>query len=239
MVNCKKCGAPLSLDTPKCPYCGEENQEAIEHLKKLKSLEKGYREAQKEVSEEVQRARSSYGPMIILIIVMLANIILLPLHGGSYSFAERINAKKYTKEEINAKLDEMLDEGKYAEFYEFIDHYDLHYSDYSDYYSVFNLAMDYSYICEYLTDYRFSSEYYTDPLVKACEYIKDYQEEHNFTFKRIESEKIRKYAEKLDSEYELLLKTFLNFTDEDIASIEELSDAQLVVLAAGRLNNEE
>ena len=37
MVNCKNCGAPLSLDQATCPYCGTENREAIEHIKKLKS----------------------------------------------------------------------------------------------------------------------------------------------------------------------------------------------------------
>ena len=38
MVNCKKCGAPLSLDEAYCPYCGEANPEAQEHLKKLQEL---------------------------------------------------------------------------------------------------------------------------------------------------------------------------------------------------------
>ena len=80
MVNCKNCGAPLSLNDLKCPYCGTENKEAIEHLKKLKSLEKGYRKAQKEVSEEVQRSKRSYGPLIVLVIVLLANLLLLPFH---------------------------------------------------------------------------------------------------------------------------------------------------------------
>ena len=239
MVNCKNCGAPLSLSDTKCPYCGTENKEAIEHVKKLKSLEKTYREAQKEVSEEVFRARRSYGPLIVLVIVLLANIFLLPLHGGSYEIAEKINVKKYSTQEINEKLDQYLEEGKFAEFYEFIYHYDLRYSDYSDYYPLYNLAMNYVYICDFMTDYIYGADYYTDPLLKACEYVKEYQEEHEYAAKRIESSKIKTYLEKLDMEYELCLKNFFKFTDEDIASIEDMSDAEIVVLATRRLNNEE
>lgn len=239
MVNCKNCGAPLSLNDLKCPYCGTENKEAIEHLKKLKSLEKGYRKAQKEVSEEVQRSKRSYGPLIVLVIVLLANLLLLPFHSGSYEIAEKINVNKYSKEEITAKLDQLLEERKYAEFYAFIDHYDLRYSDFSDYYPVFNLATHYVYMCEYMTDYLYNADYYTDPLVKTCEQIKEYRDEHKYSVKWIDSERIRKYVEEIDGEYERFLKTFLNFTDEDIASIEEMSDAELVVLAIGRLNNEE
>ena len=44
MVNCKNCGAPLSLEDAVCPHCGTPNPEAQEHLKKLKDL--GYERAE-------------------------------------------------------------------------------------------------------------------------------------------------------------------------------------------------
>jgi len=239
MVNCKNCGAPLSLDQATCPYCGTENKEAIEHIRKLKSLEKTYRNAQKEVSEEVFRSRRSYGPLIVLVIVLLANLIMLPLHGASYEFAERINVRKYSIEEISAKLDEYLENGKYAQLHEFMDHYDLRYSDFPDYYPLYNLCTYYTRILDYMSDFRYDAEYYTDPLVKACEAIKDYQDEHKYSVKRIENERFKRYAQEIDAEYELVLKTFFKFTDEDIASMDELTSAELVVLATRRLNNEE
>ena len=100
MVNCKNCGAPLSLDEAKCPYCGTDNQEAIEHLKKLKKLDQGYRKAQKEVKEEVRKSKQGYGPLIVLLIVLLCNLIMLPFHSASYEIADAINTSKYSKEEI-------------------------------------------------------------------------------------------------------------------------------------------
>ena len=47
MVNCKKCGAPLSLNEAFCPYCGEPNLEAQEHLKKLQELDELLEEIKK------------------------------------------------------------------------------------------------------------------------------------------------------------------------------------------------
>ena len=37
MVNCKNCGAPLTLNDAFCPHCGTPNPEAQEHLKKAEA----------------------------------------------------------------------------------------------------------------------------------------------------------------------------------------------------------
>ncbi|MBP5280111.1 MAG: zinc ribbon domain-containing protein [Erysipelotrichaceae bacterium] len=239
MVNCKNCGAPLSLNDLKCPYCGTENAEAIEHIKKLKALEKGYNKARKEVSEEVQKSKKGYGPLIVLVILLLANLFLLPFHGASYEIADAINARDYSVEDMVARLDELLEKREYTEYHEFVDRYEFRYSDISDYYKLFSMVNYYVNIHEYMTDYFYNSEYYTDPLVKACENIKDFDDDYERTMKWIDVDKIKNHAEKLHDEYVLYLKTFLNFNDEDIESIRNLSKSELVVLAAKRLNNEE
>ena len=45
MVNCKNCGAPLSLNDAFCPHCGTPNPEAQEHLKKLRQLDEQFENA--------------------------------------------------------------------------------------------------------------------------------------------------------------------------------------------------
>ena len=42
MVNCKNCGAPLSLNDAFCPHCGTPNPEAQEHLRKLEALDQQF-----------------------------------------------------------------------------------------------------------------------------------------------------------------------------------------------------
>ena len=54
MVNCKNCGAPLSLEEAVCPHCGTPNPEAQEHLKKLAQLNSAFEQTQYEVVDEVK-----------------------------------------------------------------------------------------------------------------------------------------------------------------------------------------
>ena len=57
MVNCKNCGAPLTLNDAFCPHCGTPNPEAQEHLKKLQQLDQRFEDASLEVAAEVRKSR--------------------------------------------------------------------------------------------------------------------------------------------------------------------------------------
>ena len=72
MVNCKKCGAPLSLNDAYCPHCGTANPEAQEHLKKLQVLDAQVESAKQEVTAEVKKSKKGYGVLIILAMLLLA-----------------------------------------------------------------------------------------------------------------------------------------------------------------------
>ena len=74
MVNCKKCGAPLSLNEAFCPYCGEPNLEAQEHLKKLQELDEQFQNTSREVAAEVKKSKKGYGILVILVMLLLANL---------------------------------------------------------------------------------------------------------------------------------------------------------------------
>lgn len=34
-MKCKYCGGEISLEDVKCPYCGRENEEAVQHIKDM------------------------------------------------------------------------------------------------------------------------------------------------------------------------------------------------------------
>ena len=239
MVNCKNCGAPLSLDTPVCPHCGTPNPEAAEHLKKLAQLDKQYRKTRYEVEKEVRKTNKGYKLLIILIILMLANFLLIPVYGMSYDIADRINASKFSKEEIQTTMDELLEKGEYAEFYLYYDRYNLRYDEFRDYNQIAYLSSDYSNLCKHLSEFIYGTDSYYDPLVRVCQDIKDYSDSYKMYQRREMSDFTSGHIERLNSEFELLLKTYLHFTDDDIAMINDMSNSELVILTSGRLNNEE
>ena len=238
MVNCKKCGAPLSLNEAFCPYCGEANPEAQEHLKKFRTLDEQFQSASREVSEEVKKSKKGYGILVILVMLLLANLVIFAMHRMSYDIADRIIAGKMTETEIKAQLDQFLEEGEYIELDLFMNKFSLSYQDYEDYSKISYLAGLQSRVIEAMTRYLYSSDAYDDPLVKTCQAIVDYEEEYASLKKRENSESVCFHMEKIHAEVNGFLRNYLGLTEEDIAGIKDLNESALLILVNERLNHE-
>ncbi len=239
MVNCKNCGAPLSLEEAVCPHCGTPNPEAQEHLKKLAQLDKDYKKTKLEVVSEVKKSKRGYGILVILVMLLLANLVMIVFHGASYSIADSIIASRMSDSEITATINELMNEGEYIEMAIFMDKYSLPYSKYGDYSWLSYLADYYNRVCESVTDYLYARDVYNDPLMKACENIKEFKDEYVRTKKRDMDPLIAPHVDKLNDEFDHYIKAYLKLTDEDIASINDLSASQLLVLVNERMNGNE
>lgn len=238
MVNCKKCGAPLSLNEAFCPYCGEPNLEAQEHLKKLQELDEQFQNTSREVAAEVKKSKKGYGILVILVMLLLANLVVFVMHQASYDIAERIIAGKMTEKEIKTKLDEFLEEGEYIEMDLFMEKFSLSYRDYEDYSKISYLANYQNRMIETMTQYLYSSDTYGDPLVRTCQAIKDYEDEYTSLKKRDNSDTVRFHMNQINTEVNGFLRNYLNLTEEDIAGIKDLNESSLLILVNERLNNE-
>ncbi len=239
MVNCKKCGAPLTLDSAFCPYCGEANPEAQEHLEKLRELDEQFENASREVAAEVKKSRRGYGILVILVMLLLANLVIFMLNRVSYEIADKIAAGKMTEREIKSQMDSFLEDGEYIKLDLFTDKFSLSYRDYGDYLKISNLAAYQSRMIESMTQYLYSPDAYGDPLVKTCEAVVDYEEEYTSLKKREDSELVRLHMERINTEVNGFLRNYLGLTEEDIAEIQNLNASSLLILVNERLNNEE
>ena len=215
MVNCKNCGAPLSLKDGVCPHCGTPNP------------------------EEVRKVSRGYSLLVILAILLLANLILVPLHSASYEIAERISASRMSKQEITARMDELLQKGEFIEFKVFCDKFVLSYSQYSEYLTISSLAESYNRIMENVNNYYYGTNNYDDPLVRLCQYIGDFKESYRYAQRRDLSATMAECVERINGEVDRVLKVYLHLNEEDIASIEELSSSALLILINERLAYEE
>ena len=239
MLNCKNCGAPLTLEDAVCPHCGTPNEEAAEHIKKLKKLDKDFKKAEKEVITEVKKTKKGYNLLIIIVVLLVANLVLAVMHAASYEIADSITARSIDKTEVKAMMDKALDEGDYARFLIICDKYVLSYSDYEGYGAISNQAYYFNSLQKWMSNYFYEKEPYDDPLVRACSALKDYEDEHARLSMRSYGAFTMEQLEKLDVQVNQYLKTYLKLTDEDIASVSEMTSSQLVILVTGRLNNEE
>lgn len=240
MVNCKNCGAPLSLDNAYCPHCGTANPEAQEHLKKLAKLDSDYKKTKFDVLNEVKKNKSGYGLLTILVIILLANLLLIPLHASSYEIADRITASKMPVDDVKKQLNNYLDNKQYTEFVTCYDKYAVEYSKYREYNRIYYLSSSFVRIKECISDYYFGKDLYTDMLIRGCHNIKEYKDDYDRYKKKPDSEQISsEYFTQLNDELDLFLQSFLNLSDEDIDSISSISESELLVLVNRRLSNEE
>ena len=235
MVNCKNCGAPLSLNDAYCPHCGTPNPEAQEHLKKLKALDAEMESAKKEVSEEVQKSKKGYGVLIILAMLLLSNLIALITHAASYEISEKIIASRMSEPEIRAQIEELLEEGEYQELELFMDKYSLSYRDYEEYMPISYLASDYGRIADNMTRYLYAKDTYDDPLVKVCESIVNFKSEYKSVKRRDISEKTAYHVNRINEEVDSYLKTYLGLTDDDLKGLEDMNSSSLLILVNERL----
>ena len=239
MVNCKNCGAPLTLEDAVCPHCGTPNPEAKEHLEKLAKLDRDFRKTKTEVAEEVRKSKSGYGVLVILVMVLLANLFMIPLHAATYDIAEKIVASKMGSAMIRETMDELLEEGEYIEMAVFNDKYQLSYQEYGDYNRIAFLAEYYNRLISNVTDYLYGKDPYNDPLVSACQNIKDFVSEYEYSGRYIDDRKMMKYIEDLNKEFEAYIRTYLKLTDEDIAGINDMSNSELLLRISERMAYEE
>ena len=239
MLNCKNCGAPLSPDEAVCAYCGTPNPQAQESLRKQKALDKAVDSTRRQVVDEVKQAKRGYSLLVIIVVLLLANLMLLPMHEASYEIADAITEGGMTESQTTATLDKLLDEGEYIEMGMFADMHHLSYSDYRDYMMLASLAADYNDVVAYTTRYFYGTDDYDDPLVRACQRIKGFKDAYSNIKDRELSPDKRAHAEKMNAELERYVKDNLRLTDEDLAAISTMSDTRLVVLVDERLHDED
>lgn len=239
MLNCKNCGAPLSLEETVCAYCGTPNPEAKEHLGRQKELDKAVDSARREVVDEVKKVKRGYSLLVILVVLLFANLMLLPLQEASYEVADAMAEGSMSKQEITATLDGLLDEGEYIEFGEFTEKHNLRYSEYREYLSLASLALEYNGVIESVTRYYHGTDNYEDPLVRACQRIKSYEDMYCNYLERDLDPDMLKHVGKLNAEFESYLKVYLRLTDEDISALPTMSDTRLLVLVDERLRDED
>ena len=239
MVNCKNCGAPLSLNEPVCPHCGTPNPEAQEHLKKLEKISKQYQKTEKEVVSQVKKNQRAYSVYTILVAILLANLILIPFHSASYEIADGIIARRLKEDNYKEKLDQYLANKEYDEFSVYFSRLNLNYNEAGNYNRYAFMIDEYCYVKRYVSDYLYATNTYSDPLVRACSNIIDFVSDYNRTLNYFDDKEALKIMAEINEEFELFIKTYLKLTDEDIEQIENLSNSELLVLVSGRLENNE
>lgn len=128
---CSNCGAEYQKKLPNCPYCGLMNEGVVkaQHADKVNELKAQQREIKK-LPQIIPRKVLKYLAIGAVCLLVVFLVILIIVFVGS-----KINNafEKNSVEKNKAVMDELLDEGKYREFYEYYSNMDYTYAVYDKY----------------------------------------------------------------------------------------------------------
>ena len=131
MVNCKNCGAPLSLNDAYCPHCGKPNELAKRHIRDMQQFRGEFEETKEEVIRQTRRI-SAVSVRIALISVMIVLSILCYIFGSNaWSMirnAGRRNSRANAEEHL-ARIEEMLQNEEYRDLAAYIEYRPVFISD--------------------------------------------------------------------------------------------------------------
>ena len=120
MIECDKCGANLTLDDEKCPYCNTINPDAIEHIRQLKLYQAKYATTNKKIKHK-ELGRNAKKLQVItvffLLAVMLATMIFSATSTELRRDYDRAIRNSIKKEHYTNLIQQYINETRPLNFY--------------------------------------------------------------------------------------------------------------------------
>lgn len=227
------------METRFCPYCGTENKAASKHISDMEKYSEDYKATKEEVLSNSRRFNTKTFK-ITVVAVTIAAIALLILLCLSVDTLSRTRSRAVRKAKTDSYYSEIMDlmaKDDYFALDELIKSENIYF-----YYGT--KLYDYNDV-KYVTD-RFGSLYtyimiaiqpkdsvYSSMAANINDCI------NGILLREVDSKDpaVYKYVEDIQRDTRLLLKAYLNMTDEDIENYMELSGAGRALLIEEVYNN--
>lgn len=246
-MKCEYCSGNISLEDERCPYCGRINEQARKHIQDMQRYQGSFESTQRDVYAVTGKYKGIMVKLIFLAILIIMSVIMLFIQGQSYGIRRaigrtqaRVNAEKYKPE-----LDEFLSAGDYIGLSSFCDSKYIYMWDdgeYAAYIAIIRESANYKHVVESIAGIAVmeeDSDRYTDELEFLADYLNNYYECLNmdrYEYYDIDIEMTQKAFDDMNVRINALLKTYCNFTDEDLKGLSGLSKSKIAVLLEERIN---
>lgn len=248
-MKCSNCGNNLTLEQAFCPYCGTKNIQAQKHAMEMERYSKSFEETQKDVLENSKHFKALTIKCTIIAILGLLIVLTIMALQNNYEirrfFTEKTLKRDYEK--YAGQMQKYEEERKYLEIREYMNQNDLEYSDlFREYTSVYNVSSAYYTYMMYLhllirdnpSDSHNDSEY-IERIASAIQTIQNATVEDSYKQKYgMLEEPHLSFINDMKLEIQSVTQAFFNLSDEEAASIWEMSEAHRTVLLEEGYANE-
>lgn len=248
-MKCEYCGSPLSLETEYCPHCGRANQHGQQHARDMHYYQKDYQQ----VREDVYNATKLYSQISIRMIIAATLIVLSGVFWllGEYyrDIVRDIQIKQNEKNlaENTVILDQLIEE---ADFLQYDIFYDREYMEYAQgyggyYYQIYKMCnyycAIYNNILPFVEGVKYDVAEYEQELENLADWIERFYEEKEKEYRvngmsEVEKGKYLLVEQEMENQIHGLLRVYCNCTEEDVASLSELTALGIESLLTERIS---
>lgn len=121
-MKCSNCGGEISLEDKVCPFCGNLNKDAAEHIRAMEEYRKRYKVTEEEVTKKTRRFASIAVKAVILAVLLIGIGIMMFIYSRAYSLPEKARRREALRnpDKCRAKMMEYLDNGDYSGFSSYV-----------------------------------------------------------------------------------------------------------------------
>lgn len=234
-MKCKKCGSNLDIDTAVCPYCGTENPVAKKHREDMERFEKDYRATKDEVIKNTGKFNQKAFKITAIAVTVAFLTLSILLVGFNNAIAYRVYRNRITASSgkyLN-EIKALIEEENPLELARFVDGKNISVGYDRDTegirYAIY-VARNYSELFRYVMDIAAcKSPRYSDKtpgyMTEYLKYILSYSEEG------LERDgELQHYFDAVYNDSVLLLRTYMNLSEEDGENLKSYSDGKLALV---------
>lgn len=237
-MKCGNCGGEISLEDKVCPFCGNINKDAAEHIKAMEEYKKRYEDTEKEVTRRTRRFASVAVKAAILVVLLIGIGVTAIVSNRAYSFPENSRRRAALKnaDKCREVMKEYLDNGDYCGFTAYVNYnnipaYDDRFSDFKN----INYCADYyrdtisslERLIMHGDDEKWLKWDASSDTGRFCRYLKEFYDSVEDKKNREENEAFLAYYDDMSADMDAAVKVYLKMDDEALKEFLEMSENKM------------
>lgn len=121
-MKCRYCGGEVGLEQKFCPYCGNTNDQAVQHYTDMARFRGRYADTEAEVIKRSERYARIIPRTVLIVFLLIAAAAMYLVSENAYAFPEMMRRRAAERHPAAAvaALDEYLADGDYVSFASYI-----------------------------------------------------------------------------------------------------------------------
>lgn len=239
-MRCKHCGGDISLETAFCPYCGQPNEHAQQHVREMKKFRRSYENTKSGVHNTVKNRTGISVRVAIIAVLIVLSVLLLIVGGKAYSIRRAWIQNRTEKNagQMMQTMDALLEAEEFSAFSAFCEenYIESYGGTFESYAPVIWAAGTYCYVYGDIMSVLMPAEWQepeqtVESLSDNLELFYDALNMEKYEYyEGADNEQNRKALAAMDENVTMLLEAYFGLSHEEAESLKTMSEARRALM---------